>query len=85
MNTYIYESDDGHGWVQVTIAELKKLGIAAEISRYSYRKGAYAWLEEDCDMTLFHHAKVAIGETPEYTERNVNGDSPVRGYARFCA
>ena len=50
LNTY---SDSGHGWARVELVELKRLGIANEISACSYMKGKYAYLEEDCDATIY--------------------------------
>jgi hypothetical protein len=52
-------SDPGHGWLAVPVSEVKRLGIAARISGYSYigsdRKGlaGYALLEEDCDASVY--------------------------------
>jgi hypothetical protein len=51
-------SDPGHGWLRVPVAELVELGIADQISEYSYREGDDAWLEEDCDMARFVYAMV---------------------------
>lgn len=50
---YTFFTDPGHGWVKVLKQELIDLGIADKISSYSYQKGEYAYLEEDCDASLF--------------------------------
>ena len=42
-----YFTDPGHGWVSVKIDVLKTLGIADQISHYSYMRGSSAYLEED--------------------------------------
>lgn len=55
--TYTYFTDPGHGWLRVKHKELQELGIADQISPYSYMRGDYAYLEEDCDMTKFMQAK----------------------------
>jgi hypothetical protein len=48
-----YIQDPSHGWVKVPIALLKRFGIETRITPFSYRRKAYAYLEEDCDlMTL---------------------------------
>lgn len=57
MKTYTYFTDPGHGWLRVKHAELRALGIANKISPYSYMKGDYVYLEEDCDMATFMRAK----------------------------
>ena len=55
--TYTYFTDPGHGWLRVSHAELRALGIANKISPYSYMKGANVYLEEDSDMGKFMRAK----------------------------
>ena len=65
---YRFIQDPGHGWLEVTHAELVALGIAHEISAYSFTTGprpggasALVYLEEDCDLGRFAAAK---GWTP---------------------
>ena len=53
MNTYTFITDQEHGWLKVSIDELKKLGIAKHISNYSYMDLDSAFLEEDRDALLF--------------------------------
>lgn len=57
MNTYTFFNDAGHGWLRVKRSELVELGIEQQISLFSYIKGDYAYLEEDCDASIFLHAK----------------------------
>lgn len=47
--------DPGHGWLQVPHDLVHALGIAKDISAYSYRDHQFAYLEEDCDMGRFLH------------------------------
>ena len=58
MKTPTFYEDPGHGWLAVPVKELVKLGIAGEISRYSYqsRNGRVAYLEEVCDMSRYLRA-----------------------------
>jgi len=79
---YVYEQDPGHGWLEVPLSELSRLGIAGSISAYSYRNGAFAYLEEDLDMRVFLAAKQAVGEPVEVAERHVE-HTPIRGYAPY--
>ena len=55
---YKFHHDAGHGWLEVSTEELRKLGIEEKISGFSYisedRKTAY--LEEDCDFAVFADA-----------------------------
>jgi hypothetical protein len=82
---YIFTSDPGHGWLRVTNAELKALGIAGQISHYSYTNGRYAYLEEDCDLELFMKAKgwKGNGDFERFvTQRSVT-DSVIRSYDSY--
>lgn len=57
LNSY---SDPGHGWVAVPLPLLERLGLLDKITTYSYMRGMLAYLEEDCDLSLFmHFASVA--------------------------
>lgn len=72
MNTetlYTYHTDPGHGWLEVSRHEVERLGIAGEISHYSYQRNGTLFLEEDCDMTRFLAAKDAKGEPWKIVER----------------
>ena len=60
---YIYHIDPAHGWVEVSMAELRRLGIADKVSGFSTRLDEVAYLEEDDDYDLFCKAKAARGET----------------------
>lgn len=54
---YEFFADAQHGWLKVSIRELIDLGIAADITRYSYIRGEHAYLEEDSDAYKFIKAK----------------------------
>jgi hypothetical protein len=49
-------NDPGHGWLEVQISDLKLLEIEKKISGYSYRKDGKAYLEEDCDASIYINA-----------------------------
>ena len=57
---YRFISDPGHGWIEVPWNEVIELDIFELISSCSYvdRKGAYCYLEEDCDLSVW---AVAMG------------------------
>jgi hypothetical protein len=79
---YRFISDPGHGWVEVKINELHKLGITQAISRYSYQHQGNAYLEEDCDAAVFMDAKRAAGEPVELVEV-YQEVTPIRNYPSF--
>jgi hypothetical protein len=54
---YVYFTDAGHGWLRVKKTELEALGIADQITPYSYQYNNWAYLEEDRDMSTFFKAK----------------------------
>lgn len=81
---YTYHTDPGHGWLEVGIDELLVLGIADQISSYSYINGGKAYLEEDCDMGLFIRTMEAKGVEVKLAHINEpTKDSVIRSYRRF--
>jgi hypothetical protein len=80
---YTFHTDPGHGWLEVEFAELERLGIAGEISHYSYRNGSIAYLEEDGDAARFANAKAAAGEEFADHTVNVNHSHKIRSYRPY--
>lgn len=80
---FTFYHDPGHGWVEVWIPWLEKLAIQDKISSYSYKNNNYAYLEEDCDATLFFQTLKRLGVS--YYVRNVHTDkmSPIRSYKSY--
>lgn len=77
-------SDAGHGWVRVSVKELVRMGIAHQITPYSYLRGAFAYLEEDCDLSTFVNRKNELGETFSFKEYNsTERQSKIRKYASY--
>jgi hypothetical protein len=87
QKTFDFISDPGHGWVKVPKTMLADLLISQEITRYSYQRDAFAYLEEDLDATTFHQAyEKCFGFPPKYRERNAGQkQSRVRGYDTYQA
>lgn len=84
MKTFDFISDPGHAWLKVPHALLVELGIADKISQYSYTRGAFAYLEEDCDASHFIAAMKAAGREIKFRERNSpSRPSRVRNYATY--
>ena len=84
MKPLTYHTDPGHGWLEVDRSELDRLGISGRISPYSYMRGATAYLEEDCDATLYIDAvRAETGRNPDYVEKHTNDSSPIRSYQPF--
>lgn len=75
--------DPGHGWLEVPIAQILALGLRDKISSYSYRKGTMAYLEEDCDASVFLDAFREQYGTAPALDRVCQDPTPIRSYARF--
>ena len=73
-------NDPGHGWLEVDKKGLLLLGINKDISSYSYQKGGKAYLEEDCDASLFIATAKAAGMVLEIGNIYQNQDAFVRNY-----
>ena len=91
---YTYFTDPGHGWLRVKRTELEELGIANEITPFSYARGEWVYLEEDCDMGTFMRAKGWLTEEGKTIDgfwdsgaiRHQNSrmrDSAIRSYGRY--
>jgi len=80
-----YFTDPGHGWVSVKRQTLIDLGIADQISTYSYMRGASAYLEEDCDLSLLFKACDSSGIELTLKTKHTNNRSPIRSYAVYRA
>lgn len=73
-------NDPGHGWLKVPISLLKALEIEKDISSFSYMRGEYAYLEEDCDAFKFETAMKKINNPFEIKDSHTNNQSKIRNY-----
>ena len=76
--TLTYQTDPGHGWLEVPHDDLTALGIAHKISACSYQDEAKAYLEEDVDAGVYLRAARAAGWQVETRDRYVGGNSFVQ-------
>ena len=76
-------SDPSHSWGKVRRDVLVNLGIADKITRYSYVRGDYAYLEEDCDLTTLCMALTERNTRVKFVEKHSNRDSKIRSYERY--
>ena len=83
--TIIVYNDPGHAWAKVKKAVLVNLGIAGDISPYSYQRGDYAYLEEDCDLPRLCQRLNEHGTVVKFVERHSNNSSRIRSYERYAA
>jgi hypothetical protein len=80
-----YIQDPGHGWIACSASLVRDLGIAHQISRYSYldRPSGTAYLEEDCDAGLLIDALRAAGIQYSIREVHCNSDAKLRRLPAF--
>ncbi len=76
-------SDAGHGWLAVKLADLKMLGIEADITDFSYVKGKTAYLEEDKDANTYIRAMKAKGIDVVVRQGPPRDRSPIRSFKRY--
>lgn len=78
-----FYADPGHGWGKVKISMLRELGIIDQISSYSFINGEYAYLEEDCDLSIFCNEMKKQGKTVTFEVSHSNNRSRIRNYQSF--
>ena len=78
-------SDPGHGWVRFPKKRLAKLGIADQISTYSYQNGDNAFLEEDCDLIILCDALTRNGYEITFKSGWTNRRSKIRNFDYYKA
>ena len=83
LKTITIYSDPSHGWAKVPIKILKELGIADKISRYSYKRGDMAYLEEDLDMGIYIDKLKEQGFEPSFKEHHTDRSSRIRNYIPY--
>ena len=77
MKITVY-ADPGHAWAKVTRKLVESLNI--KISSYSYQRGAYVYLEEDCDLSAFIEA---YKKPISFIDRHTNKQSKIRNYQSY--
>jgi len=81
--SYFFHSDAGHGWLGVKRTELERLGIAEQITHYSYQRGGMVYLEEDQDASTFAKRKQELGEEMPIRQGKSVDRSPIRSYESY--
>lgn len=83
MKVTVY-SDPGHAWGKVSLSKLADLNLIDRISSFSYLRGKFAYLEEDCDLYAFFLSMRERGESVEFVEQvRRSGYSAIRSYDHY--
>lgn len=77
-------SDPAHGWLSVDLQDLIDLKITEDISTFSYMTLTRAYLEEDCDATVYLNAAKAAGWDVTYKQSDTN-KTAIRSYSYYTA
>jgi hypothetical protein len=80
---YIYHQDSGHGWLEVPLKELRDLGIAHEITLYSFNNKGMIYLEEDRDAGKFLEARKKHEKPYRLLNNYIDGLCYIREFPRF--
>ncbi|PIX04029.1 MAG: hypothetical protein COZ77_08635, partial [Gallionellales bacterium CG_4_8_14_3_um_filter_54_18] len=84
QKVFNFYADPGHGWMAVKKQQLVELGIAAQITPYSYQRGGTAYLEEDSDLDRFFEAFIKkTGEKPVLKQHHCDRRSKIRNYDSY--
>jgi hypothetical protein len=79
--TGVMYHDPGHAWLRVKRELVVHLGLENQISRYSYQRRGYVYLEEDFDLVqLLDAAKLAGIDLGKIEHRSSNRCSKIRNY-----
>jgi len=70
-----FRSDPNHSWLEVPLQDLTTLGVADEISAYSYQNETNAYLEEDVDAYVYLRAAREAGWSVTTQDAYVDGES----------
>lgn len=83
MKTILVYADPGHAWAKVSKKELIILGIANEISGFSYEKQDSVFLEEDSDLSKYIDALKQNNILYKFKEHHTNKRSKIRNYFSY--
>lgn len=76
-------SDPSHSWGKIKRSVLHNLGIANNITAYSYQRGEYVYCETDVDLTTVCMALNQRNTRVKFVEKRTDRDSRIRSYERY--
>jgi hypothetical protein len=81
--TFHKYNDGGHGWLKVPFSLIVSLKIKDLVSRYSYQRGDFVYLEEDGDMDYFFDAAEKVGLQIKVIEHSTDRHCKIRSYLSY--
>lgn len=76
-------ADCGHSWLKVPMKMINDFGIRKNFSSYSYKRGDFAYLEEDCDAGIFIKSLDEMKIDYNFRWHNTEKRSKIRNYESF--
>lgn len=84
MKSFHVYSDPGHAWGKVPERLIIDLEIEQKVSRYSYYRNGFVYLEEDCDLPLFYYEfERKHGQKPLLKWKHGDRSSRIRNYRSY--
>lgn len=84
IDTFIFVSDPGHGWLLISKDQLKDVGLTeGDITPFSYQNGDVLALEEDCDAQTFAEAWTAKYGRPIAVRERHEDPTKIRDWRGF--
>ena len=80
---FTLHTDPGHGWLEVPVQLLHELGIAKDITNFSFYFSGNAYLEEDYDAGTFLKAYSAAHGGPPLIDEKYSSNTPIRHYQPY--
>ena len=74
-------ADPGHAWLRARVDLV--LSMDVQPTSYSYRRGSWAYLEEDCDAGALLSALDAAGIRYQIRHTHTDNRSKIRTYPRW--
>jgi hypothetical protein len=84
LQLHVY-SDPGHAWLKVRKSQANKASVymGEKISSFSYQRGEFVFLEEDCDLGIYVRYLEAIKRPYKFVEHHTDKSSKIRGYQNY--
>lgn len=73
-------NDPSHGWLKISQKQYRTIMGDQMPSRFSYAKGEFFYLEEDCDLQFFLKEATKQGCEISFAEKTSSKRSKIRNY-----
>lgn len=74
---------NNHSWIEVPIGDLRRFGLADQISYFSYVGNGVVFLEEELDAFLYKRAVEEAGLALSFTPKYYPAEAFIRSLPRY--